>query len=451
VDCQSAWRWPCESEGKAVSRNLWGEESRCQAEVDDQKEIESDEENAKVVMEKDLPEPFAAVVGDIDKDPSPDDVPDDILARAVATTFPGIWLLQIRGNLKDRIWLLGSEQIEGLSENQRRLNAAARMLQSLEISDEMRQGPLGRPVLFNGAFVYVTKLHACCLSSLLRAHGFERAHIQSKHIIVSDELLADVTISLSAQPEGTGRAAFQRRRAGEVSLAVWMPEEEEGDEAQVVLENVREENVYPQSASRDGVRWPFWRRHPSVRAPLNKLAEVIEETERLLVCYRLITPKVLEGFRRELLDSRNPEKLMKRLKVVGDSTFDKWWSRDYDENVQLYNQNVMLNKALHKCLAEMQKALCGFSLQEECELGLGEKKTVPILKIIKPRPSHLGGPIRYHDDPRPPRTLARPVEAISNWQPTLLSQRIQLSKSSASYTVREPTNGSEISSGRVWQ
>jgi len=289
------------------------------------------------------------------------------------------------------------------------------------------------------------------LGALLRAHGFEPEHAQSKRIIVSDELLADVTISLSAQPEGAGRDAFQLRRAGEVSLAVWMPEEEEGDEAQVVLEGVRKGDAYPQSASRDGVRWPFWRRHPSVRAPLNKLAEVIRETERLLVCHRLTTPKVLEGLRRELLDSRNPEKLMERLKVVGDSTFDKWWSRDYDESVQLYDQNVMLNKALHTCLAEMQKALCGFPLQGGCELGLGERKTVPILKIIKPRPGPSGGPIRYHHDPRPPRALARPVEATSNWQPTLLSQRVQRSESSASHTVRELTSGSEIGGGGAWQ
>jgi len=81
---------------------------------------------------------------------------------------------------------------------------------------------------------------------------------------VSDELLADVAISLAAQPPGAGREAFQLRRAGEVSFALWMPEEEEGEEEQVVVEGVTEGVALPQSASRDGVRWPIWRRHPSV-------------------------------------------------------------------------------------------------------------------------------------------------------------------------------------------
>jgi len=43
-----------------------------------------------------------------------------------------------------------------------------------------------------------------------------------------------------------------------------MPEEEEGEEEQVVVEGVTEGVALPQSASRDGVRWPIWRRHPSV-------------------------------------------------------------------------------------------------------------------------------------------------------------------------------------------
>ena len=128
------------------------------------------------------------------------DVPEDIYALAMATTFSGVWLLQVKGNLKHRIELLGAEKVEGLTENQRRLNEAASMLQTAALSEEMRQGPLGRPALFNGAFVYVTRQQASCLGALLRSHGFEPAHIQSKHIIVSDALLADMTISLGLQP-----------------------------------------------------------------------------------------------------------------------------------------------------------------------------------------------------------------------------------------------------------
>jgi len=62
----------------------------------------------------------------------------------------------------------------------------------------------------------------------------------------------------------------------------------------------------------------------------------------------------------------------------------------------------------------MQKALYGFPLPGGRELGLGARK-VPILKILR----GASGSIRYHDDPRPLRALARPVEPASNWQPTL--------------------------------
>ena len=99
---------------------------------------------------------------------------------------------------------------------------------------------------------------------------------------MSDEHLSDVIMCLSAQPEGRGRDAFQLRRAGEVSYALWMPEEEDGEEEQGVLEGVIEGVVLPQTASRDGARRPIWRRHPSVGSSLKKLTEVIEETERLL-------------------------------------------------------------------------------------------------------------------------------------------------------------------------
>jgi len=149
-----------------------------------------------------------------------------------------------------------------------------------------------------------------------------------------------------------------------------------------------------------------------VRQWLNKLTEVVEETERLLIDRR---PEGLASLGQELLAGRNPERLMERLKVVGGITFDKWFSRDYDElDVRFYNQNVVLNNALHRCRMEMQKALYGFPLPGGRELGLGARK-VPILKILR----GASGSIRYHDDPRPLRALARPVEPASHWQPTL--------------------------------
>jgi len=378
---------------------------------------------------EDLVQPPA--VGD-NEDPVPDDVPEDIYALALATVISGFWLLHIKGNLKHRIELLGAEKDIGLTENQRRLKEAALMLKTAALSEGMRQGPLGRPAMFNGAFVYVTKQHACCLGTLLRSHGFEPEDIQSKHIIVSDELLADVTISLSAQPEGAGREAFQLRRAGEVSCALWMPEEEEGEEDNVVLEGVTEGLAWPPSASRDGVRWPLWRRHPAVRASLKKLTAEIEETERLLAHWRLRGPEGLDGLAGELLVSRNPERLMVRLKVVGDSTYDKWWSRQYDPYECLNQQNMVLNKVLHVGLKVLQKALYGFPLPGGRELGLGQSE-VPLLKRNREFGRGPSEPIEYNNDPRP-RAVPRPVEATSNWQPTL-----------------PRTSGSEIGGGGAWQ
>jgi len=354
-----------------------------------------------------LVEPLA--VGDIEEE-VPDDVPEDLYAGAMATTLAGVWLLQVKGNLRHRIELLGAEKVRGLSESQRRLNEAARMLKAPEFSEGMRQGPLGRPEIFNGAFVYVTRQHACFLSALMRSHGFETVHIQSKHVIVSDEHVSDVIICFSAQPEGQGRDAFQLRRAGELSYALWMPEIEDGEEEQGVLEGVIEGQVLPPTASRDGARRPIWRRHPSVVSSLKKMTEVIEETERLFGHRR--GPEGLEGLEGEVSVSRNPERLMARLKALGDNAFEKWWSREYELDTLIEEQNAKLNKALHVGLKEMQKALYGFPLPGGRALGLGERE-VPTLTQ------------RTKKDPRPPRAPARPVQvvAISHWRPTLSSER----------------------------
>jgi len=188
-----------------------------------------------------------------------------------------------------------------------------------------------------------------------------------------------------------------------------------------VLEGVREGLAMPPSASRDGVRWPLWRRHPSVRASLKRLTADIEETERLLVHRRLRGPEGLDGLAGELLVSRNPERLMVRLKVVGDSTYDKWWSREYDPYECLNQQNMVLNNVLHVGLKAVQTALCGFPLPGGRELGLGQRE-VPFLTRNRKPGRGPSEPIEYNNDPRP-RALPRPVEATSNWQPTLPSVR----------------------------
>ena len=158
-----------------------------------------------------------------------------------------------------------------------------------------------------------------------------------------------------------------------------------------------------------------------MRASLKRLTAEIEETERLLVYGLLPGPEGLQGLEGELLGSRNPEKLMARLKVVGDTTYGKWWSREYEAYECLNKQNMVLNKVLHVGLRELQKALYGVPLPGGLELGLGERQ-VPELKPQK-RGRGPSRPIYYIDDPRPPRALPRRVEATSNWQPTLPSVR----------------------------
>ena len=111
---------------------------------------------------------------------------------------------------------------------------------------------------------------------------------------------------------------------------------------------------------------------------------------------------------------------MARLKAVGIQAFEKWWSREYELDTLLEEQNTKLNKALHIGVQEMQKALYGFPLPGGCELGLGERQVPTLTQRMK--------------DPRPPRALARPVENVvmSKWQPTLSSE--QRSESSASWS-----------------
>ena len=115
-----------------------------------------------------------------------------------------VWLLVVRGNLRHRILLLGVEKLEeALTEPQRRLRIAAR-------EQGFDAEPPERPAWANGAFVYLTQEHAVDIQQAIRESGVQ---LQSKHILISGEFKDALKAALDVKPAGSGREAFQIRRA----------------------------------------------------------------------------------------------------------------------------------------------------------------------------------------------------------------------------------------------
>ena len=118
-----------------------------------------------------------------------------------------VWLLVVKGNLSHRIELLGVEKPEqALTEPQRRLRIAAR-------EQGFDAEPPERPSWANGAFVYLTQEHAADIQQGIRESGVK---LLSKHILVSGEFKDALKAALDAKPDGSGREAYQIRRAGEI-------------------------------------------------------------------------------------------------------------------------------------------------------------------------------------------------------------------------------------------
>ena len=127
---------------------------------------------------------------------------------ALSTMDDVVWVLVVKGNLAHRIDCLGVEKEQGS------LSATQRVLRDAAKSQGVGSDPPERLEWANKAFVYVTDEHALEIQNVLRNNGIK---LQSKHIVVSDRFLPAVIEALNAEPTGTTREMFQKRRAGDVS------------------------------------------------------------------------------------------------------------------------------------------------------------------------------------------------------------------------------------------
>ena len=126
-----------------------------------------------------------------------------------------VLLLVVSGNLRHRIELLGCEKrYEDMTEAQRILHDAAKLQGHAWGADLDPEAKPERPRWANGAFVYLLPEHTACIERAVRDAG---ENLQSKHMLVSEELKETLKRTLDAKPEGSGREGYQIRRAGEVS------------------------------------------------------------------------------------------------------------------------------------------------------------------------------------------------------------------------------------------
>ena len=101
-------------------------------------------------------------------------------------------LYVVKGNLKHRIHKLGTEiALEGLAPNQV-------ALRNIALQQEWHCWPPERPSWANGAFLYLTRNHAQQIQGVVERQGI---HLQSKHILVSEENVAVLQSCLGAKPE----------------------------------------------------------------------------------------------------------------------------------------------------------------------------------------------------------------------------------------------------------
>ena len=106
--------------------------------------------------------------------------------------------------------MLGTETDEvKLTEAQKKLREAA---------DEQWKGHwdgryLERPDWANGVSIYLKPEHAAMIRYVLDAEGVQ---LQSKHVLLSEELLEIVEVTLRARPVGPGREVFLKQRAGAI-------------------------------------------------------------------------------------------------------------------------------------------------------------------------------------------------------------------------------------------
>jgi len=127
-------------------------------------------------------------------------------------------VIVVKGNLTDKIWLLGLERdycdCDSAQRDLRHImlaqaDAAPNVFKYKNKALEQQ----GRPACSTGAFLVLNPYHARRFYDIKAAFGVA---LQSKHMVVSLEYRPLVESLLIAKPPGGGRTAFMRRRAGNV-------------------------------------------------------------------------------------------------------------------------------------------------------------------------------------------------------------------------------------------
>ena len=129
------------------------------------------------------------------------------------------FLLVVKGNLRHRIDLLGVEAHDAvLNDTQRRLREIVRAQPAgvAHVTDGERPPCPERPDWAGGAFIFLHPHETEAARRVIEQKQKEGNGLQSKHILVSNDLYHMVKELLDAKPQGSGREAFLRRRAGVV-------------------------------------------------------------------------------------------------------------------------------------------------------------------------------------------------------------------------------------------
>ena len=125
------------------------------------------------------------------------------------------WLLVVKGNLRHRIELIGMEKPkEELTDAQRKLREAAEAVPCRGLAPENPE----RPGWANGACIYLVDQDVDEIAEAIKewaekdpTHIHVQAHVGERRV---EGCLEGV---MSAKPEGSGREAFEIRRAGDIS------------------------------------------------------------------------------------------------------------------------------------------------------------------------------------------------------------------------------------------
>ena len=139
---------------------------------------------------------------------SPDTFHDD-------DTNGDAFLPAVMSNLRHRIDLLGVEAHDAdLSDTHRRLREIVRAQPAgvAHATDCERPSCPERPDWVGGAFVFLHPHETEAAKCVIEQRRKEGTCLQSKHVLVSNDLYHMVKELLDAKPQGSGREAFLKRR-----------------------------------------------------------------------------------------------------------------------------------------------------------------------------------------------------------------------------------------------